>query len=304
MRVQDEPLRIRQSSIRLFLSCRRSWWMTYADAYQPRAEEEADANGRANLGTLVHAGLESHYKDDGSDPFRAMIDLVPIDDTIGAMSDAWAKELKWATVMLEGYLEWVELEGKDIGRKVIATERSWEVPYYIRGQQVIVHGTSDLTTREALYGNRVVITDHKTVQNYGNLPRQVDWQLLTYALAYWRVSGEVPTRVEHNMLRKVLRTKPSDIPFYDRFGLAITEEQLEKHEKHLLVVLDEMVGLWQSVSSVDDPRLYPNPSAEHCRFCNFKELCSVVDDGDWEHVLELNYERPVVSPQPESREAP
>ena len=203
----------------------------------------------------------------------------------------WAESFNLAKIMVEGYVDWAQQTGVDAGLTVLDVEMPWELE--ISG--VTLTGTLDLAGLHYDYHGPVIL-DHKTVQNLGGqLPPQNDFQLLTYALAYWKTTDRLPVAVGHNLLRKVQRTGRSKPPFYDRHFNHCNQQMLEKHARHLAMLIEESEEVKLLVGAfglgVEHEVLYPNPTRDCTWDCDFKDVCPLVDDGsDYAHIIETAYE--------------
>jgi hypothetical protein len=194
----------------------------------------------------------------------------------------WSDTASFALILLEGYVDWVEQTGADASLKVLGVEQEFTIP------SCDVTGTMDLVGYDDLLQG-VVVLDHKTVTSMGQRPPQTDFQLLTYALGYWRETGDRPVAVGHNLLKKVKRTGRAAPPFYDRHINHVSEEHLIKHERHLKAVKAEMES--RQKFPVDHPLNWPNPNRDCSWRCDYVAICSMVDEGaDYESVLESAYE--------------
>ena len=266
---------MRQSAYNEYMQCRRKWWLQYVEGYEP-VSHEAQRSGGKLVGTLVHTALDAYYRNEPWYP--AMLALVPEGEEL-----AWGDDVNLARIMVDGYVDWAELTGVDAGLKILGVERTleWEG----------VTGKVDLIVDDPMLGG-VVVLDHKTVQSLKQLPPQNDFQLLTYALMYWRSTGVRQVAVGHNMLRKVNRTAKASPPFYDRVVNHVSEELLLKHEYHLTMIQAETDTLQAVVMyGVDDPRLFPNPNSDCSWRCEFLPICSMIDEGgDYHYYLETAYE--------------
>lgn len=273
----------RQSELRKFVRCRRAWWWQYVEGLRP-VRTGPDGSGRG-LGSLVHTALEAYYRNE-DDWLAAMKATIPEGE-----EHEWADSYNLATIMVEGYVDWAQQTGVDAGLTVLDVELPWELE--ISG--VTLTGTLDLAALHHDY-NGPVILDHKTVQNLGGqLPPQNDFQLLTYALAYWHTTDRLPVAVGHNMLRKVQRTGRAKPPFYDRHFNHCNQQMLEKHARHLAMLVDESEEIKAIVGAfgggVEHEVLYPNPTRDCTWDCDFRDVCPLVDDGsDYAHIIDTAYE--------------
>lgn len=274
----------RPSDIKLFKRCRRQWNLKYVRGLGGAKREDT-----ASLGTLVHAGLEAHYK--GHGPKATMLRAVPVPATEAAVD-----QFEQAWIMVEGYLEWLEETGIDAGLQVEAVEKTLqvEVPTLVLGDKIVLVGHIDLLATDA-FGIRKLI-DHKTVQSLDQYSRQlqVDDQMLTYAVMLKLEGTEIGGAI-HNAIKRSKRTARATPPFYQRNEVTYSAEHLRSHYSHLLGVLHDMVYVLQTSETglVSSQELfYPTPTKDCTWDCPFLGVCALHDDGsDIESALEFMSEK-------------
>jgi RecB family exonuclease len=253
--------RVNQSELTTFMRCPRKWNLSYIQGFEP--EEKSSA---LTVGSLVHAGLEAHYR--GGDALSVIPELEEGEDH--------DPDTLLSAIMLEGYLEWLEETGIDAGDLTpIWVENQMEIPLgVIGGQEVVLHGTVDWTARDPF--GQLWLFDHKTVAAFGALVDrrlQLSFQLLTYAWMLRESTGEAPAGVVLNMLRKVKRTASAKPPFYAREAVQFNAAQLDNHGKNLYRVIERML---QAEADGDN---YPVPDSDCTWKCPFLQVCPLMDDG-------------------------
>ena len=143
-----EPIRISNSEIQTFKDCRRRWWLTYYRRLRPKMQ---DFTGALALGSRIHEALDRYYST-GQPLLDAHADLVKED--LKKLTDEYRDtssletEAELGRVMLEGYLEWVEMEGIDAELEMISTEEILERP--MMDGKVILQGKIDMRVRRKL----------------------------------------------------------------------------------------------------------------------------------------------------------
>lgn len=293
----------RQSEINEWKHCRRRTDWSYWRNFGEKINREP---GVADLGTLVHLGLEHFYgtqlvEDDGKDWDR----LNRWDSALEAADPAHAK---LAVVMVRGYKQWVAETGIDAGLKILGVESEISViwPNLILGQVVEVHGKIDVDAEDEFGLPRGL--DHKTVQTFNEKPPPMDDQRMTYNVLRWLKLGAPYTSFAHNRLRKVLRTGTAKPPFYERLPKNFSFTQLRSHYTHIEGILEEMVGARLALAAAGDQRddleqklLYPNPTNDCSWRCQFYTLCPMRDDGsDWTTFRDENYTSGILSTEEET----
>lgn len=244
-----------------FMRCPRKWHLSYLQGYK-----SPETSSALKVGTLVHAGLEAHYK--GEDLTEWIHWRITAEQDEDGMLPA---ESQLAYLMLEGYLEWLEETGIDADLRPEYIERAVEVELM---PGVNLHGTIDWTARDP-YGG-LWLFDHKTTDTFGALANrrlQLSFQLLTYAWLLWQTTGEVPAGVALNMLRKVKRTAAAKPPFYAREFVHFNQHQLEAHGDHMRQVVAMMAEAKQKGA------FYPVPDQDCTWKCPFLSVCAMADDG-------------------------
>jgi len=253
-------------------------------------------SGQRDAGSAAHVGIEIINR--GNRLEDAMIQIDEYIDTLRVIRQPddyvlpplnkltdpeWCKVRDVAESIVKHYIDWIS-EGNDIGVEFLAVEKEWEVR--IAGYDITVYGMMDAALFDPAVG--LVIRDNKTVATFGQTPMDVDFQLLTYAWAFWRMTGEVPKRAEHLMFKRVKYGGTAKPPFVQQYQIRITKLMLEKHEQHILQRCLEMQG--HATLSVTNPWLWPNPTKDCSWDCDFKIVCPMVDDGsDYQDVLDEDF---------------
>jgi RecB family exonuclease len=285
MTTTTEPIKISNSEIQTFKDCRRRWWLTYYRRLKPKMK---DYTGALALGSRIHEALDRHYST-GIDLLDAHAELIKED--IKKMTDAnrdtsnLETEAELGRVMLEGYLEWVEMEGIDAELEMISTEEILERP--MMDGKVILQGKIDMRVRRKIDGARM-IRDFKTVggsfADFGAMAHMNE-QVKTYMLLdEAQEQDEDGARTDgaiFTMLRKVKRGAYAKPPFYDqievrhnRFTLRAFLEQLEGTFEDMLRVRDAL-----DAGGSHYKNAYPTPTKD-CKWkCQFFAICPLFDDG-------------------------
>lgn len=187
-----------------------------------------------------------------------------------------------ASVMLEGYGEWLDEEGEDAGETTLSTELELEVPFGTwKGDEVVLQVHIDRVLTDSF--DRLIIEDTKTVDTLAkDSTFQIESQLLTYALAWNTLHPEQPvSECRHNMLRRVLRTARATPPFYGRVPMTPSATQLENHKVHLWSLLCDVVRSYQALEKGGDHHAIapPHPTKDCSWKCEFLPICGSYDDG-------------------------
>lgn len=303
------PRRISHSEVRSYKNCRRQWYWGWFLGYTWRPGSDA-ATGVAQLGTSVHLALEAYYGH-GLDPLAVLAwQYARLLEQAPYASKELGSEKDYAVLMVEGYLQWAAENGTDDDFEVIGTERLLAVPFtvtypyqdgLIQTVDVVLTGRIDQTIRRRDHTQRTYIRDWKTV---GDLTKANalarDEQMRWYDMLYWLLSRAdqslMPVQgVYYTMLKRSKRTLRATPPFYqavpmhyNAYDRASMELRTERVIGELLLVEDELTNGGNPLAVA-----YPNPEESgHCRYCMFRDVCSMADDGSRiESLLEANYVR-------------
>ena len=291
--MSNDRNRFRQSEFSRWQRCRRSHHFGYTLGVVPVSiGPRQPVSGQRDAGSAAHAGVEEINRGKSlPDALTAVTEYV---DTLQAIRNddellpltkeddkAWWEVHRLACAITSNYVDWLA-EGNESGVKFHAIEQAWEVK--VPGTDFVVYGKIDAALHDPLVGG-TVIRDYKSVATFAQTPEDVDFQLRTYAWAWWRSVGEVPKQAEHLMMKRVLGTGAAKPPFFERFPIPINERILVAHEAHMIARLTEM-RKYRTLKA-DAPVLWPNPTQTCSWDCDYRVVCPMVDDGsDWEDVLE------------------
>ncbi len=277
------PIRISNSEIQTFKDCRRRWWFTYYRRLRPKVEE---FTGALALGSRIHEALDRYYST-GQDLLEAHAELVQED--MKKMNDAYRDtstletEAELGRGMLEGYLEWVELNGIDSELEKISTEEIIERP--MMDGRVILQGKIDMRVRRKIDGVRM-FRDFKTVggsfADFGS-QAHMNEQILTY-MTLEEAQNQDGERSEggiFTMLRKVKRGAYAKPPFYDQIEVRHNKFALRSFYERLEGTLEDILRVRDALDAGEShyKHAYPRPTRD-CKWkCQFFAICPLVDDG-------------------------
>jgi hypothetical protein len=192
-------------------------------------------------------------------------------------------EAELGRVMLEGYLEWVELEGIDSELEMISTEEIIERP--MMDGKVTLQGKIDMRVRRKIDGVRM-FRDFKTVggsfADFGS-QAQMNEQILTYMTLEeaQNTEGERSEGGIFTMLRKVKRGAYAKPPFYDQIEVRHNQFTLKSFYQRLEGTLEDILRVRGALDSGEShyKYAYPRPTRD-CKWkCQFFAICPLVDDG-------------------------
>jgi hypothetical protein len=301
----EDQLTLSNSEIQAWKKCRRKWLCSYYFGLQVPPGRENPVSV-ARLGTRLHAALEGLYGHalEPIDVLRAAYNLAA--EQYPSAVDELGKEFDLATVIIEGYYQWVTETGADRDLTPLVTERA------ARAQLGMVDGVAvTLQARlDAVFKRRsdrkLLFMDHKSVADFSRaatLP--LDEQMKFYTLIQWmstekfQVGGGI-----YNMLKRSKRTERAKPPFYQRFPVLYNEADMTSMWHRTFTTAGEIIAARRKLDLVftrpSDSALrtatqqtivYPTPDATSCGWsCSFNKECVLLDDGSrWEDALENNF---------------
>lgn len=277
------PVRLSNSEIQTFKTCRRKWWLTYYRRLQPKYREPT---GALALGSRIHAALDDYYSN-GTPLLEAHTNLVVAEKSllISEFRDTYEleKEAELGHIMLEGYLQWVEENGIDAELEMVSTEETVIVPLF--GGDVELQGKLDMRVRRKADGVRM-FRDFKTVggslSDFANLA-PMNEQILTYMILEQLKEGE-EQRTDggiFTMLKKVKRSAKASPPFYDQIEVRHNVFTLRSFWDRLHGTIADLMRVRTALDEGQNHAYvaYPRPSRDCKWSCPFFAVCNLIDDG-------------------------
>lgn len=291
-------LKIRQSELSQWRSCRRKTAMQYWTGHQKNRHPATQPPSKADIGTLIHLGLEHYYRD-GKMPHVTVWEEAKRVEAYWAeqgfaVNPEWKDAFNLGYLVCEGYIQWLEETGADAGMQVTGVERELEVPWgNVQGVDVTLVGHIDLEGIDQ-YG-RPFLMDHKSVAGIAPHEGPIDFQRLTYAVMREMEDGTSYAALYHNQLKRSKRTARATPPFYARQEVVINRAQLDKHKRVIDIRVAEIVehrlGLATGALTLASPEIDASPSKDCSWSCPFYHVCPMMDDGgDWAEYLDLNFQ--------------
>jgi hypothetical protein len=279
-------------------SDKRHWYLSY---YRGLRRREIRVAGLATtLGTRVHDALAAYYDPAlETDPLKFIEGAVERDLLIDPTDEQEIlKEAKMASIMLEGYMQWLEETAADADYKVLATESKIEVPLF---DGCTLLSKIDARRERLSTGQRLAL-EHKTTGSLTDplVMLRSDSQCLTEQLVEFldlKAKGKETERaagVQYNMLKKVKRTARAKPPFYAREDVLHNVHELRSHWFHCVAIGREIQVARARLDAGESHHTVcpPNTSRESLwRNEFFKDgLYGLMDDGsDWEAAVESLY---------------
>lgn len=289
---------ISNSEIQCWKSCRRKWYVQYYLQYQPK-QDEVKPVGATWLGTRMHAALEAYYSPGtGIDAEAASQVLVNIYKLDVDRWPEWEGELwsEWelASVMLEGYFEWLEETGADRYLRVISTEREYVVPITA---EVALRGRLDMVVQDERSGAKLFLDHKNVIQFLDEAYLDRDEQAKFYMMLQRLDPGQKDTWVDggiFNQLRKVKRGPKAKPPFYLRTTVRHNAETLNSMYRRTYQVAQEIADVRRQLDEGVHHQqiMYPHPTKDCSWMCPLASgSCQLMDDGsDWRGFFENEWE--------------
>jgi PD-(D/E)XK nuclease superfamily len=288
-------LQLSHSELRTWRTCHRKWYLQNYLEWGPGPDDAPV--GAASLGTRVHLALEGHYGH-GLAPL-AVLDYLyqEVANERPDYSEEIRKEHEYATLMVEGYLQWSAEEGVDAGYRVLATETEEAQGVTLPGgQMVIFRGKLDQIVEREIDG-AILFRDWKTV---GSLTKAnlliLDTQMRFYAMLQALEAKDGGLRADgglYTMLLRSKRTERAKGPFYQQVEVHLNHHDLNSMWLHSRAVAQEIVNARERLDNGEDHReiVYASPG-DHCRYaCPFVNVCPLLDDGArWQDALAANFQ--------------
>lgn len=276
-----------------WLDCQRRW---YLQSYRRLGLPTRQVTGAAAVGTRFHKALATWYQPDPGDPWTTFEVSVAEDreylQDVGGSEAKLAqfeKEVNLVRAMLEGYFQWVQETGADVGLRVIAPEAVLETnPQFPGYPQVRLLAKIDVRVVDERDGSRWFV-DHKSVGSFSDAikglpqnPQMMHYHLVEYLkLVEMGLTGE--TRIGgaiYNMARKVLRTAKAEPPFYQREKVTHNLPQLQAYWLQVLGTVEQIATARARLDAGQDHRQVtpPRPHKDCSWKCEFFHLCPMMDD--------------------------
>jgi hypothetical protein len=298
---QDGLYAASNSELNAWRTCRRQWWLLWFRQLALATESRTDARA---TGDRLHRALAAWYVADPAqrvDPRDALErviveDWTEIRDTAlkAGMDEAWLATTaeEFATVnaverlVIEGYVQWLEETGADAGYQVLGSEQALAavVPVDNDGTQARLIAKLDARVRRESDNVRLFIDHKSTGSNLSVVKPTLKFnpQMKWYHVIEWVLSpaGERVDGALYNMLKKSKRTVRATGPFYDRVEIRHNEHELRAFFTQSIVFIREILQAKTALDAGVQPDLVVPPApGEHCRWCDVRDICFMLDDG-------------------------
>lgn len=283
-------MKVTNSEIETWRTCKRRWMYRY---YLWRARPEAAPVGPLTLGSIVHAGLEQYYRD-GDDPVKVAADYYI------AEANKWpeskielANESALAQAMLSGYLDWIEETGVDANLHLTGVEQVVEMELR---PNITLRGKLDQVVQRD--DGAHMFLDFKTAPQTAPPPHlQVMSQFRVYALLRAATLDEWTDGAYYQILKKVKRTVAAKPPFFTRYEVRWSANEMRAAWSHVLSTVDEIAAARKALDNagsrdeITHHYVAPPHATRDCGWrCEFLSICKLTDDTPrWRQALDERF---------------
>lgn len=276
------------SEVRQYLRCRRQW-----DFESPNRRflvpKRAMPHLAFHIGSLAHKILEEQIFLGEVPDMKKLVAAAEVDleqeyrKVVGVgWSTSEAEKVQESSQlvisMMTNYFEYYHPKfplGPEIDYE--CAEVTFRVP--IPGTEHHLRGTIDGIAKHKKTGQYWLV-EHKTVSTY--FPKmedlQVNYQLLAYSWAFWKLTDVAPAGVIYDGISKKVykRKEPTLSELFARYNIRFSKAALMQFENELALVSREM--------SNQEQNILPNFLWQGCWDCNVRDLCTATqlrEDVDW-----------------------
>lgn len=275
------------SEMAVFKECRRKWMMQYHWKLRRKREPRSVAR---DTGILVHEALDLFYKAGGLNGVNTAEmaleylrnasdeDMLKVDET----ERKGVKEAHdVARILTEGYFEWLQETGADVGLIIDRSELELRAPGPVDGTEIM--GIIDLGGTDERSGDLFVM-DNKVTISIDNMVKtlHIMEQAPMYAVLA-KINDADPNRgfrVIWNMIKRNKQTARAKPPFYQRYELAINADQLRQFYAQLQGQIEEILRV-EARLNAGEPHVmvaYPTPTQDCSWKCPYFSVCGAMND--------------------------
>lgn len=289
-----ENIKISNSEIQAFKSCKRKWML---QNYYGLKKKDEDFDGPLPLGIRIHEAMDGYYFQDENStevPVDKYMRLQRADNERFVNSphssdeskvDKFNKESELGRIMMEGYTEWLEDENPDADIDFVSQEEALEFPLDEFNGRVSLIGKTDAIVRRKFSG-AMALLDFKTAQSFDSYRKAAHHseQMPTYMNLLRRLKPDLGKvdGARYRLLKKVKRSTRATPPFYEDQDVRFNRKALDSHWKRVLRCVEEMVDLREKLDNGEDHQYYAYPTQKmtwECTSCPFFNGCYMLDDG-------------------------
>jgi hypothetical protein len=294
---------VSHSEMQVYKDCKRRWFLQY---YMRLVKKHQPFRIAPETGNAVHGALHHYYVLGGNnnpDAKAAAIEFVNTSKDAALAVDLVPEEIKdinetfkVADILVKGYFVWLEETGADNGWEVTGSEERLVVPGPLPDTEI--KGYVDLLGTHTASGDMVVM-DHKVTKNPDVMLKtlHLNEQAPLYAILM-RLTEENAKRglrVVWNMIKHNKQTKKAKPPFYQRYELVLSKDQLALFYAQLQGQIADMIETDRRLRDGEHHTMvaYPRPSDSCSWKCPYLALCGAMNDPrmDVNWLIDNNYEQ-------------
>lgn len=303
-RREDDSFQVSHSEMQTYKECKRRWYLQYFLGLHKKYQAPRVA---ADTGIAVHEALHRYYTLGGRHNhdmgFAAAMESIEkakesalARDLAPPEQDAIREIFDTAEIVTKGYFDWVEKTGADNNWKVIGSEQRVVIPGPVEGTEI--KGFLDLWGEHEPSGDLLVV-DTKVVASFSDTLKtlHINEQGPLYAMLMKITNPDREHkgfRVVWNMIKRNKQTSRAKPPFYERYELAINEDQLVQFYAQLHGQLSDMLETESRLSAGEHHYMvaYPTPTRDCSWKCPYLAVCGAMNDPrmDAEWLIQNNYE--------------
>lgn len=278
---------VSHSELDVFKTCKRRWMLQYWMKLRRISEPRMVAR---DTGILVHSALHQFYQLGGLtnelayDRMISFLDLARDEDLL-KVDDAGRKDVMEihgvSMIVVKGYVDWLAETGADTLYKYEASEVELRAAGPIEGTEIM--GFLDLAGTHVQSGDMFVM-DTKVTINIDDMVKSLalNEQGPMYAILS-KANDPDPNRgfrVVWNMIKRTKQSARAKGPFYQRYELAINEDQLMQFYMQLEGQISELLRLESRLNNGEHHALaaYPSPSKDCSWKCPYVTVCGQMND--------------------------
>lgn len=278
-------VKVTNSEIETWRTCKRRWMYKY---YYFKAKPSEAPVGPLTLGSIVHLGLEKYYRD-GDDPVKVAADYYMTE------AEKWpeskvelANESALAQAMLSGYIDWIAENGVDANLRVTGVEQVVETTLR---PGIVLRGKLDQVVQRD--DGAHMFLDFKTAPQTAPPPHlQILSQFRVYALLRAATLDAWTDGAYYQILKKVKRTAAAKPPFFVRYEVRWSANEMRAAWAHVLSTVDEIASARKDLGNgADHHYICPPHATRDCGWrCEFLPVCKLTDDTPrWRDALDDRY---------------
>lgn len=271
-------MRIDYSQIQTFQDCPRRYYNKMVLCLKKVTEDERDTP--KNWGKSIHSALEAHYKGKGLDEV-----LKVFNDTFQPLEGDKVMTPIHGVELIKGYINYYGGNTNELGDNRMETVAVEVKDQYSIGNNEYVVKIDRVVKNNSGYW----VMDHKSTQkslytffNKFTPNMQVSGYVDYVIRKYGQCSGFIPNALYFGYRERAYKSEPAGFHYqFQRDIVNRTKEQIADFEQN--------VTYWCDKIQKAESDQYWGKNENQCIFCQFKELCSNIDDENIRETLYIKH---------------